>query len=1168
MKTIIFIILALSLSVFGQTKYFLPVPVESSDGRPIKNATVQLYQSGVKQYDLTWLDAGWYYWTNGSDSVVAGVYDVYVAGVLWRTNIGIIYDNNYVAAAQSVVAESLHVPDDVTIEEYNSGRNLRVKDLGISNEKLAGSITDDKLNQITTSDKVAGSAVELNADGALSDDSGLTTLVDDAAITKSSGVLTIKTGGVDSSHFGDGARAYMNALLSDSADTVMITNLPDGVSIGYKTATDTLEIKRVDDSVIVDIPADVVYGQKLSTPYKRQTSEYRRIIKRKRTRYPEAIAYYDLHAHTGFWEGVDVLDSTIIDSGEIANKDFFNGLFLINGQIAYEDYRPSANKSDRYENSGTQKKIRPITNGVVNNYYGFFDRTIADVDTNYMMDAPGDTVYFYDQTGNANDWYIWDVTDADDIEITIYNSLAANSFAIDTTQYDFIKNEYYVISFERRNDDTTTVTNYVQVQAGDQDYLLSVLAVDDSTWHKTEILYKHTGGLVKFNHALGNTGRTTHYRRLKVGRILNPDNCIFTKPYYVSHIRDALQNYPDVVIDTTNLTNASTSLFHITPFRGLQVNIETHMDYLTIDTVFVDSVNANTADIKLVFDNQSDTLYEVGDTAFVASIEPPEYVGYKVITVADSDTVVFRQNTYDFDLTDGSGFIWRPEWDYDIPFTFDTELTGRTQTVLIIYGSDCQFNGGLYDTPWSYNEYNQENRVLIWFDFMTDLDDVKYFYEHTKVSNRIFGIMCFADELTGPQKYKICQKISEDYKSIFMESWAPQLEWEPFRGYWLEKLSLFRIDNRKNNLNVFERSSSLVEWGDKAGRDSLVMFFNSGGEKGYNPGNQLSYEFSADNKIYMMVSDDRGETWGKPSLVYQGESGLITPGDTVSVGAGYSFISPDDSLVLALGQFDTLPSPTYKPDGQKVCFLKTGDLSNFRFIDANGSTYASAAWSGIKHIGSADTIGIPCYYPINGSNKHFILKSTDSCKTWIADTCVVDLNQSDVSEWTYVRSANWLGNGLIATRNDVGLYGYLYETSDNGNNWTQFTPYNWQYRGGDSAPVALAYLPDGRVIAAMNGLTRNRTYFAESWDRGRSWRSTGFLGDEEGVAFDFAGNAGNPTWPSMLPFSRSRFSYFNILVTAGDHNLDKYNDNTIFMVCDEGEDNKRCGRNFFRFMKK
>ena len=43
----------------------------------------------------------------------------------------------------------------------------------VDNDDLAGSIADGKLNQITTADKVAGSAVELKANSAIEDSTGL-----------------------------------------------------------------------------------------------------------------------------------------------------------------------------------------------------------------------------------------------------------------------------------------------------------------------------------------------------------------------------------------------------------------------------------------------------------------------------------------------------------------------------------------------------------------------------------------------------------------------------------------------------------------------------------------------------------------------------------------------------------------------------------------------------------------------------------------------------------------------------------------------------------------------------------------------------------------------------------------------------------------------------------
>lgn len=50
---------------------------------------------------------------------------------------------------------------------------LKIADLGVTNGMLAGSISDAKLSQITTADKVAGSAVQLAAGGGLQDSTGL-----------------------------------------------------------------------------------------------------------------------------------------------------------------------------------------------------------------------------------------------------------------------------------------------------------------------------------------------------------------------------------------------------------------------------------------------------------------------------------------------------------------------------------------------------------------------------------------------------------------------------------------------------------------------------------------------------------------------------------------------------------------------------------------------------------------------------------------------------------------------------------------------------------------------------------------------------------------------------------------------------------------------------------
>ena len=72
------------------------------------------------------------------------------------------------AASSGVLAVTV---DDSSIETNSDA--LRIKASGVTNAMLAGSISDSKLSQITTSDKVAGSAVELAATSAFEDSSGL-----------------------------------------------------------------------------------------------------------------------------------------------------------------------------------------------------------------------------------------------------------------------------------------------------------------------------------------------------------------------------------------------------------------------------------------------------------------------------------------------------------------------------------------------------------------------------------------------------------------------------------------------------------------------------------------------------------------------------------------------------------------------------------------------------------------------------------------------------------------------------------------------------------------------------------------------------------------------------------------------------------------------------------
>jgi len=73
----------------------------------------------------------------------------------------------------------------------------------ITNDDLAGSIADSKLNQITTADKVAGSSVQLASGSALANSSGLNVTVDDSSIENNSGTLRVKANGISNTMIED-----------------------------------------------------------------------------------------------------------------------------------------------------------------------------------------------------------------------------------------------------------------------------------------------------------------------------------------------------------------------------------------------------------------------------------------------------------------------------------------------------------------------------------------------------------------------------------------------------------------------------------------------------------------------------------------------------------------------------------------------------------------------------------------------------------------------------------------------------------------------------------------------------------------------------------------------------------------------------------------------------
>jgi hypothetical protein len=108
----IFSTILLLCSVGYTTKYFLGVPIESSNGRPIKNATVSVYDSSgtTSQRSCTWQDGSRYYYTS---PLSGDYYDVLVNGITLYDNIWI--GDSY-ASYQLVVSfdDSLNNPHTVT----------------------------------------------------------------------------------------------------------------------------------------------------------------------------------------------------------------------------------------------------------------------------------------------------------------------------------------------------------------------------------------------------------------------------------------------------------------------------------------------------------------------------------------------------------------------------------------------------------------------------------------------------------------------------------------------------------------------------------------------------------------------------------------------------------------------------------------------------------------------------------------------------------------------------------------------------------------------------------------------------------------------------------------------------------------------------------------------
>ena len=176
-------------------------------------------------------------------------------------------DNSGLQVAASLAGNGLGFADQVMSVNVDDSSleidtdALQIKALGVTNAMLNGSIADSKLSQLTTADKVAGSAVQLAATTALEDNSGLQVAaslagnglgfadqimsvnVDDSSLEIDTDALRIKASGVtnamlEGSITMDKISSAVRQVATVNADAD--ANLEDGTSLtiaAYNGAT-------------------------------------------------------------------------------------------------------------------------------------------------------------------------------------------------------------------------------------------------------------------------------------------------------------------------------------------------------------------------------------------------------------------------------------------------------------------------------------------------------------------------------------------------------------------------------------------------------------------------------------------------------------------------------------------------------------------------------------------------------------------------------------------------------------------------------------------------------------------------------------------------------------------------------------------------------------------
>lgn len=136
--------------------------------------------------------------------------------------------------------------DDSSIEVSSDA--LQVKALGVTNAMLAGSIADSKLNTISTADKVAGSAVQLQSNKGLENSSGL------GVVLKANAGLEVDSSGI--------AVSLSGSTLASDAGGLHLSSSVAGHGLFF--GLDQLEVRH-SVGTLGSTPATLAYGINVQT---------------------------------------------------------------------------------------------------------------------------------------------------------------------------------------------------------------------------------------------------------------------------------------------------------------------------------------------------------------------------------------------------------------------------------------------------------------------------------------------------------------------------------------------------------------------------------------------------------------------------------------------------------------------------------------------------------------------------------------------------------------------------------------------------------------------------------------------------------------------------------------------------------------------------------------